>query len=213
MENAADALKMAGAVLLFVLALSIIILAFGQVRQSADTIIDYKDRETFYIDSDYYYTGETSERTVNLETIIPSVFRAYLENYKIVFENLSDPLYKIKVTYEENGITQTNTIEKRTLDLETNKNTKYENVVLANDDQKREFLCGILYGDFSISGNKINFQKKFNVLLYGCTSLYEQLKNKTNITEYLGVYYQNDSPNEPNVNKTEKRVITYKINN
>lgn len=204
MENAADALKMAGAVLLFVLALSIIILAFGQVRQSADTIIDYKDRETFYINSDYYYTGEDSERTVNLETIIPSVFRAYLENYKIVFEGIQ-PIYKIK---DSSG----GWIEKYSLDLETNKNTEYENVVLANDDQKREFLCGILYGDFSISGGKDNFQKKFNVSLMNYPTLYEQLQNKTNITEYLGVYYQNDSPNEPNVNKTEKRVITYKIN-
>ncbi len=211
MENAADALKMAGAVLLFVLALSIIILAFGQARESADTIIDYKDRETFYIDSEYYYSGDTSERIVNLETVIPSVFRAYLENYKIVFEGLQKPLYEIKVTYQnENGIKVTETIQKRSLDLETNKNTKYENVVLANDDQKREFLCGILYGDYSISGNKDKFEKKFRISLGDNCDLYSQLKNKE-ITEYLGVYYQNDDINVPNVNKTEKRVITYKI--
>lgn len=55
MENIAEALKMAGAVLLFVLALSIIIVSFGQVRQSVDIIIDYKDRETFYIETSYYY--------------------------------------------------------------------------------------------------------------------------------------------------------------
>ena len=211
MENAADALKMAGAVLLFVLALSIIILAFGQARESADTIIDYKDRETFYIDSKYYYSGDTSERIVNLETVIPSVFRAYLENYKIVFEGLQKPLYEIKVTYQnENGIKVTETIQKRSLDLETNKNTKYENVVLANDDQKREFLCGILYGDYSISGSKDKFEKKFRISLEDNCDLYSQLKNKE-ITEYLGVYYQNDDINVPNVNKTEKRVITYKI--
>ena len=211
MENAADALKMAGAVLLFVLALSIIILAFGQARESADTIIDYKDRETFYIDSKYYYSGDTSERIVNLETVIPSVFRAYLENYKIVFEGLQKPLYELKVTYQnENGIKVTETIQKRSLDLETNKNTKYENVVLANDDQKREFLCGILYGDYSISGSKDKFEKKFRISLEDNCDLYSQLKNKE-ITEYLGVYYQNDDINVPNVNKTEKRVITYKI--
>ena len=211
MENAADALKMAGAVLLFVLALSIIILAFGQARESADTIIDYKDRETFYIDSEYYYSGDTSERIVNLETVIPSVFRAYLENYKIVFEGLQKPLYELKVTYQnENGIKVTETIQKRSLDLETNKNTKYENVVLANDDQKREFLCGILYGDYSISGSKDKFEKKFRISLGDNCDLYSQLKNKE-ITEYLGVYYQNDDINVPNVNKTEKRVITYKI--
>ena len=44
MENAAEALKMAGAVLLFVLALSVAIVSFGQARETADTILDYRDR-------------------------------------------------------------------------------------------------------------------------------------------------------------------------
>ena len=115
-----------------------------------------------------YYETESGkyERNVSLETIIPSIFRSYLENYKIVFENLQSPIYKIK---NKNG----DLVEKRTLDLETNQNTDNPNVVLANNDQKSEFIRGVLY---------------------------------------LGVYYQNDDPNQPDVNKTEKRVITYKYN-
>lgn len=201
MENAADALKMAAAVLIFVLAISITILSFGQVREAADIIIDYKDRETVYIDGSNYYETSGTERSVSLETIIPTIFRAYLENYKIVFEGLNTPIYEIKL---EDG-TWT---EKYSLDLETNQNTIYRNVVLANDDQKSEFLCGILYRDFR--SNAANFQKKFNIRIPS-VSLYDQLKNATQITEYLGVYYQNDDPNVPNVNKTEKRIITYKI--
>ena len=109
MENAADALKMAGAVLLFVLAISIAIFYFGQVRQTADTILSQKDKETKYV----YYETESGkyERNVSLETIIPSIFRSYLENYKIVFENLQSPIYKIK---NKNG----DLVEKRTLDLQ-----------------------------------------------------------------------------------------------
>lgn len=212
MENAADALKMAAAVLIFVIAISIAILTFSQVRQTADTILEYKDRETVYIDGDYYYEASGTERSVNLETIIPSIFRAYLENYKIVFVNLDEPIYKINVTYKEDNKTTTKLIEKRTLDLETNKNTKYENVVLADDKQKAEFLCGILYRDFSESGSQTNFEKKFNISLPN-KSLYDQINNlngKT-ITEHLGVYYQKDEVDVPDVNKTEKRIITYKI--
>lgn len=212
MENAADALKMAAAVLIFVLAISIAILTFNKVRQTADTILEYKDRETVYIDGEYYYEASGTERSVNLETIIPSIFRAYLENYKIVFVNLDEPIYKINVTYKEDNKTITKLIEKKTLDLETNKNTKYENVVLADDKQKSEFLCGILYRDFSKSGSPENFEKKFNISLPN-KSLYEQLNNlngKT-ITEHLGVYYQKDEVDVPDVNKTEKRIITYKI--
>lgn len=203
MENAAEAIKMAGAVLLFVLALSIILFYFGQVRESADTILDYRDRETMYIDGDYYYEQTGTERNVNLETIIPSVFRAYLENYKIIFDGLDNPIYKIK---NKNGVM----IDKYTLDLETNQNLEYKNVVLANKEQKIMFLKGIFYGDY----NTEDF-KKLGVSLEGCEPLYAQLTKKVKsgykITEYLGVYYQNDNPEVPDVNKTQKRVITYKV--
>lgn len=206
MENASEALKMAGAVIIFVLAISIIILAFGQVRESVDTIIDYRDRETEYMDGSYYYIGtEKLSRNVNLETIIPSIFRAYLENYKIVFDGLESPIYKIK---NKNGVE----IKKYTLDLETNTDKEYNNVTLANNEAKVEFLRGILYHDFG-NGSKAEFQVKFNVNLDGCEKIYSQLsEDGITITEHLGIYYQNDNPNVPDVNKTEKRIITYKIN-
>lgn len=207
MENAADALKMAGAVLLFVLALSVAIVSFGQARETADTILDYKDRETVYIDGDYYYRATGTERTVGLETIIPSIYRAYLENYKIVFEGLDEPIYTLNL----NG---GKSIKKYTIDLETrtsttNSSTGVNNVALANDEQKSEFLCGILYNDFTKSGDKNKFENKYNVTV-PTTSLTQRLKGKT-ITEYLGVYYQDDNEDIPDVNKTEKRIITYKI--
>lgn len=203
MENAAEALKMAGAVLIFVLALSIIILSFGQVRESADIILDYRDRETVYIDGGYYYEASGTERQVGLETIIPSIIRAYVENYKIVFEGLREPIYIITL----NDGTE---VKKYTFDLETNQDSQYKNVVLANEEQKAEFLCGILYHNFDKSGSKAEFNKKFNITV-GDTPLYEQLQGKK-ITEYLGVYYQEDNPDVPEVNKTEKRIITYKVN-
>lgn len=204
MENAADALKMAGAVIIFVLALSVIIFYFGEVRLTADTILSYKDRETKYIDGDFYYKTSGTERTVHLETIIPSIFRAYLENYKIVFEGLEEPIYKIK---DNNG----NFIEKFSLDLETKQHVSdgiYKNVVLANNEQKTEFLCGILNNEFKI--NRTQFEKIYGITL-GNKTLFDQLSRASEIREYLGVYYQNDNPDVPNVMKTEKRIITYKI--
>ena len=62
MENAADALKMAGAVLLFVLAISIAIFYFGQVRQTSDTILSQKDKETKYV----YYETESGKYERNV---------------------------------------------------------------------------------------------------------------------------------------------------
>ena len=49
-ENIADALKMAGSVLLFVMGLSIAILAFSQARESMDIVLSYSDRESLSIE-------------------------------------------------------------------------------------------------------------------------------------------------------------------
>ena len=195
MENAADALKMAGAVLIFVLALSIIIFAFGRVRQTADIIIDYRDRETSYIEGNYYYESTNSVRNVNLETIIPSVYRAYLEEYKIIFDGLNEPLYRFK---NQNG------------DMEE-RYTLGEESFLGNENDKAIFIRAILYRDFDTSQE--DFLKKFGgkIDFTNCSSLYEQLNGKNNITEYLGVYYEDDNPNVPELNKNKKRIITYKV--
>ena len=202
MENATDALKMAGAVLIFVLAISIIILSFGQVRVTADTILDYKDRETTYV----YYEDEGKVRTVNLETVIPTILRAHLENYKIVFRDTSGnpiTIYTIVQNDEKK-------IEKKSIDLKEE--------VLGDNEKKAEFLCGILYHDFSkmegsSSIEKENYFKNTNFgikIELPTKSLYEQLQGKT-IKEYLGVYYDNDSPDIPESMKEKRRVITYDI--
>lgn len=200
MENATDALKMAGAVLIFVLAISIIILFFGQIRETADTILDYKDRETLYIEGNYYYEQTGTERNVGLETIIPSIFRAYLENYKITFIGTDGKPILLYTT-----ITTDNTKTYRySLDIENDK----KNAIFANDEQKAEFLCGILYRDFSKS-SLAEFKSKFHLEL-PTNSLYKQLNSAKTITESLGVYYQNDAE-DVGVNKEQKRIITYKL--
>ena len=59
MENAADALKMAAWVLIFVVALSIIINAFGMARQTTDILISYNDNEYY---TDYVEQGNTERK-------------------------------------------------------------------------------------------------------------------------------------------------------
>lgn len=210
MENAADALKIAGSVLLFVMAISVAILSFGQVRQVSDVILDYRDRETVYIDGNYYYEASGTERSVGLETIIPTIYRAYFENYKIVFDEnlLGDPIYTITL----NNTTQ---IPKYTLDLETNEDSGNINIVLANDEQKLEFLCGILYGSTYASDFETEFNRTSNVKIdIPEQGLYKRLSNRLQsnvITEYLGVYYQDDNEDVPEVMKQEKRIITYRL--
>ena len=190
MENAADALKMAAWVLIFVVALSIIINAFGMARQTTDILISYNDNEYY---TDYVEQGNT-ERKVGYETIIPAIYRAYKENYKIIFlNNDGTPMY-----FYENK----NTKEQiNYIDLEK------QNV--GNDTEKEEFIKYIVTGK-EINNSQYKFENSYDIKNNG---LYNQIKGKQ-FTESLGVYYQEEidgnQSNTPDANKTKKRVITYK---
>lgn len=111
MENAVEALKMAGSVLLFVLALSIAMLSFSNVRQAIDTVLKYTDREGLTaslsekaLKERFYYLSEddNSARTryVGKETIIPTIFRSKEESFKIIFD-FPDDYYLYK---DSNGV-------------------------------------------------------------------------------------------------------------
>ena len=73
MENATDALHMAAAVLIFVVALTISINAFSEARMTTTTILDRQDREYSYT---YVEDNGTTERIVGLESIVPSIYKA-----------------------------------------------------------------------------------------------------------------------------------------
>ena len=82
MENAAEALRMAGGFLIFVLALTICINAFTQARQGIDDVVLYSDREYLSL---YLEQNDSTKRVVGAESIVPTIYRAYKENVKINF--------------------------------------------------------------------------------------------------------------------------------
>lgn len=85
MENATHALTMVLTITVFVMALTVSIVSFSNVKEVADVIIYTKD-ETNY----YEYQGEIGKaaenRIIGLETIIPTMYKYYKENYTIVFK-------------------------------------------------------------------------------------------------------------------------------
>ena len=213
-ENIADALKMAGSVLLFVMGLSIAILAFSQARESMDIVLSYSDRESLSIEGNprFYYLSKDNDtsRYVGKETIIPAIYRAYKENYKIVFK-FPDDYYLFKQEVKNaKGLNKEKKIS--TLDL--------ANQSLSSDLASRQFLNGIIYGDFKYENEKSknDYINKFKITPNDI-SLYQYLTEKEStykIKEYLGTYYIEDvnGTSEVNaVNKTEKRVITYEFVN
>ena len=218
MENATDALHMAAAVLVFVLALTISINAFTEARITATTILDRQDREYEYT---YVEDNGTTERIVGLESIVPSIYKAYKENYKIVFRDShdsdgapillgNDGIYRKK---DDSG----DFVGIYAIDL--------QNEVLGNDTQKEQFIMAILYGNRYENFDTIQQTFIDNLGIYlNETGIYDKIiSNGTGLKESLGVYYQEETPSDdytggtpeddgssvPDANKTIKRVITY----
>lgn len=203
MENAADALKMAAAVLIFVMAISITINSFTETRVAATTILNNKDKEYDY---SYVEDNGTTERLVSLESIIPTIYKAYKENYKIVFkENLfSDGVYK-KINTETG--TEDNVYS---IDLQKE--------VLGSDTQKEQFIMAILYGSKydQYETVKNTFKKNLKISL-NSAGIYDKINGKK-LKESIGIYYQEEAGEQdntnstvPDANKTEKRVIIYSV--
>ena len=221
MENAVDALKMAAAVLTFVLALGISMSSFSQARETAQILIDYTDRETV---TQYAEDTNTKTRIVEAETIVPAIYRAYKENYRILFyESNGDPieLYKKR----ENGTT----VSVNYIDLERE--------VLGNTRQQDNFIMALLYGmkaDLqSADGSTISWSDFTSELAMNNSritlnsqGIYDTILKGNTFEERFGVYYQEDllpenyDPNTdisdqydteetPDANKTKKRVISY----
>jgi len=113
MENAVDALKIAFAVMVFTIALSVAMATFSQARETSETVLYMNDKTNYYMydqigeeqienpGTDIEYTRYdviksdgtpgityTDKRIVGIEAIIPTLYRYYKENYTVIFEGI-----------------------------------------------------------------------------------------------------------------------------
>ena len=118
MENASEALKMAGAMLIFVVALTITIISFTSARQASDSIVStYGELTTFYDYELYQTTG--SYREVKSDEIIANLYSYYQTNNTILFYYLKSGTYdRVNKTFSSNAV-----IERMTLYYTPTSNT------------------------------------------------------------------------------------------
>ena len=92
MENAADALKMAGFMLIFVAALSLTMTSLSKAKSAATVIINSNNKRNdySYLEEEPAYPLEGTNRLVSIETIIPHIYKYTEESYRVEF-------------YKENG--------------------------------------------------------------------------------------------------------------
>lgn len=193
MENLTEALKITFGIVMFVLALSLSISSFSQAREAIDNVIMIKDRE-----QEYTYVKTSSDirnKLVSVETIIPTIYKAYKENFSVEF-------------YKSDGVTP--------LYLYTAVDTNYNKIDVNYIDLEREILGNATNANehFNILlGRESNAPDNFRDEFIYRDGLYEFFKNNK-FTEYLGEYYQEDAlagtiTDTLEINKTKKRVITY----
>lgn len=193
MENAVEALKMAGFMLLFIIALSITMITLTQAKTTADSLVKNQDRQQSY--QYIEVTGDLSKslsRTVTLADIIPTLYRYAQEDYAVQFYTSSgSPLYIYESGQIKNGVP----VKKNDLDLDTehwieNGETRYEDW-RGNTTKIKQHVDDVV--EYLLANYKnSNFEEKL-----GTTEDYEESQNTNELV--------------PDINKQYKRIITYTL--
>ncbi len=193
MENVTEALKIAFAVLMFVLALSLSISSFSQASSAVNAIITLRDRESEYT---YVQPAKNLSRTVGIETVISSLYRIPEQNLEIHF-------------YQKQGTNEVPLDIFKLLNVngsDTEKNSNYidlahDNLTFGANFDQNEFLDVLIGG-----GNEDTVKDKYEARLIDGDSdigLYKKFAN-AQFEERLGEYVQGSGASE-----ITKRVITY----
>ena len=193
MENAVEALKMAGFMLLFIIALSITMITLTQAKTTADSLVKNQDRQQSY--QYIEVTGDLSKslsRTVSLADIIPTLYRYAQEDYAVQFYTSSgSPLYIYESGQIKNGVP----VKKNDLDLDTehwieNGETRYEDW-RGNTTKIKQHVDDVV--EYLLANYKnSNFEEKL-----GTTEDYEESQDTNELV--------------PDINKQYKRIITYTL--
>ncbi len=232
MENATNALMIGFAVIVFVLALSVFMYMFTLLNTTSTEIIKSTDITAFY-----QYEGANEDRLsriVGLETIIPTLYKYYKENFTIIFLDESGKPLELYKTVTEPDLWGSG------LDIETGKNpnvgnigkyyTKSETSYSTYDTQgivcsfdvdeettRHEPWTGTITDyknniDAFLNGGIFYYPSQQGVPAYEYSGFVKKYSNKK-FREYLGEYtYTRKSDTNSEVSK-KKRVIIYKLEN
>ena len=198
MENAADALKIGFSVLMFILALSLSISSFTLANSSIQAIVEMRDTRANYT---YLTPSKDLTRTVGVESVVPAMYKAYQENFRIVFLDNSGNEIPLYYSTDHNGNIRKD--ESGQQIVMTHIDLKDENY--ASSDEATAHLDFLLSGEKAITDSTKKYQKQ----LIHKEGLYSYFSGKTFVVS-LGEYYQG---NETDSTKIKKRVITYRLTN
>lgn len=181
MENASDALIMAGSVLLFIFALTVAVSSLTNIRIQSQEILNARDQLLITTDDSGGYinylqsgTGDSDAiREVGIETVVTSIRRMTKEDYIIYIEPKNN----------------TEILNSQYDDLRVNVNDKTNSIELSISGAKGKYVS----------------KEKLTRLLY---LIHKKLKDGK-FEEYIGTY-QYKADGVADVNKTTYKIITYR---
>lgn len=200
MENATNALIMAFSVFFFVMALAIGMHSFNQAKQTSDIILRGQD-ETNYYEYVEAEGGNAENRIIGMETIIPTLYKYYKENYTVLFR---------KATYNDDG--RFSNIEPFLLyETKTNKNnwgnkknehgTGYNTDIGYKDPMKEKYVTYFSSNNYKTwidNGKIFTFDVEEETLRHepwtGNEQTYKNLSCFISGGLYINPYYNNPSP-------------------
>lgn len=190
MENASEAIVIAGSIFLLIIALTLSITSFSRVKNQIDDIVTLHDKVEYAVDSEnnlvnFIESKKDYTRTVQIETIVTSLRRIRKENFEvyIIFDNEDISSFDVElrnklhenITFGDINVTTNKNVLKFTLSGAANK-----------------------YVEDKISDN---FDKVINLL-------YNKVGTKK-FKEYYGVYKQKTDDGVSNIEKSDIKIITY----
>ena len=190
MENASDALIMAGQVLIFLVALTVCISSFTTVRAKVNEIVGQNEEIRMAKTGDTYINfmeskNNSSTRVVGAETVVTSMYRAIKEDY-VIYIKLNDT----------SGINDNRYITTMKATIESKTKNKDGESIIKPDDTLIKITIG---ADTNQEVDKVLKSEDGG-------KLFEKIRDKT-FNEYLGEYQKNTKSTTEN--KKVNRIITY----
>lgn len=198
MENAADALKMAAAILIFIVAIASSFSLFGIAKQTADSIIGMRDKQAYleaaeldngilYTSSDAITSGTITglttngDRIVDTSDVVSTIYRYSKEKYGVTIVEETGTVLARFDSSTESLMRQYNNIEsgldEYKLKLEANTSNAYTTPKFTGTKLEELYKIDVV-GNNNIDygapwfGNDNEINKRINVDLYGGTYTY-----------------------------------------
>ena len=223
MENAVDALKIAFGVFVFTMAISITMYMFNMAKETSDVVLQSSDVTALM---EYVETSDMigEERIVGLETIIPTLYKYFKENYTVIFlESDGTPmeLYETQTdpTLWSPGYTNKyydNNQDIKVCSFDVDEETRRREPWTGNTNYYKQNLDMFLSGGtfVSPSGNGMDYDYSDNNG-WGSRSFIDKFSD-SQFRESLGEYTYNDvqsttGTETANVKPKKKRVIVYTL--